>query len=232
MRQRWNTSTALVLTSGDSIHGQIASLLEDENEARDYPLLAEAPNAQEAVAELPKRWEATRSLISSVADDIIAARRDFKTWMDGADLDDALKATLKTDHDRIEESMCTALADARAYYRAAGGYPNDLTFVLISDKGDRPCQDFPMAHPYSTTLKRRAMVTIAESTNEMPEANNEDAFLSDHAGFIVAKGTTVRVIGRRYIDSVEFAMCRVHGGGGTGWLPCSWLSRTPSTKDG
>jgi hypothetical protein len=232
MREQWNTANSLLLISGDSIHGQIAALLENENEARDYPLLAESPNGDEAVRALPKRWETTRDLIAEVSSRITQAREDFKIWMDGADLDDALKAKLKADSNGIVDSMCSALTDAREYYGAAGGYRNDLTFILISDKGDRPCQNVAMSHPYSTTVRRRALVTIAESTNELPEANNEKAFLHDNAGFVVASGTTVRVIGHRYIDNIELTMCQVHGGGGTGWLPCSWLSRSPRLTDG
>jgi hypothetical protein len=76
------------------------------------------------------------------------------------------------------------------------------------------------------------LVTIAESTNEMPEANVEEAFLNDHTGFIVPAGTSVQVIGHRYSDSQEMRLCQVHGGGGTGWAPCTWLARTPRASDG
>jgi hypothetical protein len=232
MREEWDTANSAILTSGDSIHGQIASLLETPNEARDYPILADAPDAASAAQELPNGWQTTKALLVTVGDNITNARQDFKRWMDGADLDDDLKETLKTDSENIVDSMCSTLSAARANYRAAGGYANDLTFVLISEKGDRPCQNVPMSHPYSTTMKRRALVTIAESTNENPDANNEDAFLGDNTGFIVPAGTTVQVFGHRYVNSIEFAMCQIHGGGGTGWVPCSWLARTPQAKDG
>jgi hypothetical protein len=66
----------------------------------------------------------------------------------------------------------------------------------------------------------------------MPEANSEEAFLSDHMGFIAPAGTSVEVIGHRYSDSEEMTLCEVHGGGGTGWVPCTWLSRAPGASDG
>ena len=232
MRSRWQTAIGLVAVSADNAHGVLKTLLEHEDESRDYPVLVDPPDADAAERALPRRWDAARGSIRQAVDAVDQLRTDFKSWMDGADLDDSLRATLADDDARMVRSLCNAVAQARRYYTAAGGYANDLTFLLISDSGDRSCQNVAMQHPYSTTVVRRALVTIAESTNEQPDGNNEDAFLSDHTGFIVPAGTSVQVIGHRYIDSTESTMCQIHGGGGTGWVPCSWLARAPRVADG
>lgn len=197
LRDDWYTSTGLILAAGDPIHGQIADLIESPDEARDYPLIIDPPDIDNAVSVFPDSWQSTRTKVQAAGAAIMQAREDFKRWKDGADLDDDLKTTLKADSDAIVSAMCHALADARVHYRAVGGYSNDLTFTLISDKGDRPCANVAMAHPYGTVMERRALVTIDESSNENPSVNEEQAFLNDDSGFIVPAGTVVQVIGHR-----------------------------------
>ncbi len=232
LRRQWSTATLLALQSGDSVHGQILELLDDHDRPRDGFALQTAPDAGEARRALPARWSMVGDRLGEAVDVIRASRDDLKKWMDGADLDDDLTSTLHDDSGRIVSAMCDALGSAREYYAAAGGYRNDLTFTLISDKGDPPCANVPMRHPYATTMRKRELVTIAETTNEHPEDNNEDAFLGDHTGFVLPAGAEVKVTAYRFEDDIDATMCRVHGAGGTGWVPCSDVTRRPRTSDG
>jgi hypothetical protein len=232
MREMWSVSILMLDTPAANVLGVTQQLVENPDESRDYPFLIDAPDRGSAVNNLPRDWRSARSSLQHAADALDAARSDFQSWKDGADFDDAMRSKFTQDSSAIVDSLCNALHEARTYYAAAGGYPNDLSFVLMNDKGDRPCQNVGMTHPYTTNIKRRALATIAESSNELPESNVEEAFLNDHAGFIIPAGTSVKVIGHRYSDSTESTLCQVHGGGGTGWVPCSWLARTPRAADG
>jgi hypothetical protein len=232
MREKWSVSIMMLDTPAANVLGVIQQLVENRDESRDYPFLIDAPNGESAVANLPRDWHSARSSLQNVANAVSAARNDFQSWKEGADFDDALRSKLAQDGSDIVDSLCKALHEARTYYATAGGYANDLSFVLMSDKGDRSCQNVGMAHAYTTVIKRRALATVAESTNELPESNVEEAFLNDHTGFVIPAGTAVQVIGHRYSDSTEITLCQVHGGGGTGWVPCSWLARTPRATDG
>jgi len=232
-REDWTVSTSLILTAGDSVNGQIASLLSNRAGAqRGYFIIQDPPESQEAQNGLPRGWIETRTRLGKVADAVKAALSDLKSWDGGADLDDDLQETLRNDRGSIVTTMCSALASARTYYTADGGYANDIAFVLISEKGDSPCIDVHMTRPYATKTLRRALATIAESNNEDPSATVESAFVADHTGFVIPSGQTVTVIGHRVSDAEEMVLCEIHGAGGTGWIPCSWLARKPSRKDG
>lgn len=232
MRDKWGASIMMLDTPAANVLGVMQQVADNGDESRDYPVLTDSPDVDAAVDNLPRDWQSARVALQGAGDAIGNARHDFQTWKDGADFDDGLRSKFDEDKIAIVDSLCNALREARRYYAAAGGYANDLSFVLLSDKGDRACQNVAMAHPYTTTMKRRGLATIAASTNEMPEANTEEAFVDDHAGFIVPPGTAVQVIGHRYYDSSEILLCQIHGGGGTGWVPCAWLTRAPRASDG
>lgn len=231
LRQKWQTAQSGVLVPGDSLRGQILELLDSPDMNRGYFIVQDAPNRADVIHALPRRWETTHELIGNAIDAVTTARDDLEKWEHGADLDDDLKGSLKDDTKAIVATMCDATQDARAYYTAAGGYPDDISLLIMSDKGDPPCANYSMAHPYKTSTLRQSLVTIAETSGEV-EGVNAQAYLDDHTGFVIDAGTPVEVIAHRWVDSEEITMCRVRGGGGTGWLDCAKLARRPERADG
>lgn len=233
LREQWGVAILEVLSTGDSLHGQIASLLANPTfNNRNYFIMPDALNADDPANALPKQWTETHDTIRGLAQSVSTARSDLKKWADGADVDDDFKAMLKRDSENIIADTCSTLASAREYYTSSGGYANDISFALISEKGDRPCTNVLMTRPYSTSMKRRGVVTIAWSTSGLPDSTNETAFIDDHTGFIIQARQTVTVQAHRVSDGEEMNLCQIHGGGGTGWVPCSWLSRQPTANDG